>query len=109
MPIPRPSEETREDWMSRCIPVLIGEGKDKAQAIAICSSMWSDAKIYKGVFFKMDDKTEHEDFNVYVNGKLEVMTNDESEVQPYIETIPETSTFAVRDREGVVIEKYMRR
>lgn len=49
---------------------------------------------------------EHEKFNIYVNGRLEVTTDDESEVQPYLDTIPETSTYAVRDIRGVVIEKY---
>lgn len=37
MPIPTPSpNETREDFGSRCIPVLVGEGKDASEASAIC-------------------------------------------------------------------------
>lgn len=45
MPIPKPNEETREQWISRCIPVVINEGTtdNPAQAAAICFSMWRDA------------------------------------------------------------------
>jgi hypothetical protein len=32
--------ESEEDFISRCIPVVIGEGKDEAQAAAICYSYW---------------------------------------------------------------------
>lgn len=41
MPTPR-DDETRVEWMARCIPVLIREGKDRDQAVAICSSMWDN-------------------------------------------------------------------
>jgi len=39
MPEPRGSE-TEQEFMSRCIPELIGEGKDQAQASAICYSLY---------------------------------------------------------------------
>lgn len=63
MPKPKPSEESRADWMSRCIPVLIEEGKPQDQAIAICSSMWSEAKTgekaldFEGVIFTRGNDT----------------------------------------------------
>jgi gluconate kinase len=41
MPTPN-DDETRPEWMARCIPVLINEGRSQAQAVAICSSMWDD-------------------------------------------------------------------
>lgn len=63
---------------------------------------WANAGIARRTY----QLTEHEDFNIYVNGKLEVTTNDEGEVERHIKTIPETATYAVRDREGVVIEKF---
>jgi hypothetical protein len=28
--------------MARCIPVLIDEGRNQDQAVAICSSMWDE-------------------------------------------------------------------
>lgn len=43
--MPTPSNnETREEWMARCVPELIEEGRDRDQAVAICSSMWDDRK-----------------------------------------------------------------
>lgn len=45
MPTPRPDEETRDEFMSRCIPMVLDHGTadDQDQAVAICSSMWEDA------------------------------------------------------------------
>jgi HK97 family phage prohead protease len=44
---PKPQEgESREDFMSRCIPILINEGKDKDQAVAICSSIFDNKAHY---------------------------------------------------------------
>ena len=34
--------ESEDDFIGRCIPVLVGEGKDQDQAAAICYSMWRD-------------------------------------------------------------------
>ena len=34
--------ESKDDFIGRCIPVLIGEGKDQEQAAAICYSMWDE-------------------------------------------------------------------
>lgn len=44
MPVPKPNEETRDEWMDRCIPVLMDEGNENDQAYAICDSMWEDAQ-----------------------------------------------------------------
>lgn len=46
MPTPR-SDETREEWLDRCIPVVLDDGtaEDRDQAVAICSSMWEEAKM----------------------------------------------------------------
>lgn len=46
MPTPRASEN-RDDFLKRCIPMLINEGKPKDQAIAVCNAMWvnREAKI----------------------------------------------------------------
>ena len=36
--------ETYDEWMSRCIPVVQDEkGYDQDQATAICDSMWEDS------------------------------------------------------------------
>jgi len=41
MPKPRKGEK-QSKFMSRCISDVVGEGKDRAQAIAICISVWGD-------------------------------------------------------------------
>ena len=39
--MPKPKEgESKEDFMKRCIPILVDEGKNSDQAIAICYSIW---------------------------------------------------------------------
>jgi HK97 family phage prohead protease len=40
---PKPGkDESKEDFLKRCIPMLIDEGKDKDQAVAICHQLWAD-------------------------------------------------------------------
>jgi hypothetical protein len=39
MPKPEPNED-KKHYISRCIKVLMNEGKPQKQAIAICYSMW---------------------------------------------------------------------
>jgi len=41
MPKPK-AGETRKDFMIRCIPEVIKEGKSKEQAVAICSSYYEN-------------------------------------------------------------------
>ena len=43
---PREGEE-EDDFISRCIPVLLGEGKDEQQAAAICYSYWKQSQFHK--------------------------------------------------------------
>ena len=47
MPTPR-QNESRSDFISRCIPDLKNEGRPQDQAIAVCHSMWRDSKRNKG-------------------------------------------------------------
>ena len=52
-------KDTRERFLSRCIPLLIGEGKPQPQAVAICQSMWdsrNDEKVYS--WFSLLDKSQ---------------------------------------------------
>lgn len=42
---PKPQEgESKDDYMARCIPMLIDEGKDKDQAVSQCSAMFDEGK-----------------------------------------------------------------
>lgn len=56
MPEPK-TDESRKDYMERCVPKLIKEGKSADQAVAICSSMYGDssAEIMEGEFEDGDD------------------------------------------------------
>lgn len=40
MPAPPKPNETKSEFIGRCVPVVIDEGRPKDQAIAICYSMW---------------------------------------------------------------------
>ncbi len=43
---PKPGkDESKEDFMKRCIPMLIDEGKEKDQAIAICNQLFDEKQI----------------------------------------------------------------
>lgn len=44
----------RGEWMAACVPVLIDEGREQDQAVAICSSMWDSKSVdlFEGVLFK---------------------------------------------------------
>lgn len=44
MPKPNPNGETRDEWLDRCIPVLVDEGRERSQAVAICISMWQQVE-----------------------------------------------------------------
>jgi len=47
--MPKPKKrESESDYMSRCVPMLINEGKKKEQAVAICYSMYQENKKPKG-------------------------------------------------------------
>lgn len=43
MPTPKRNED-KSDFISRCIPELVGEGKKQDQAIAQCHSIWRQNK-----------------------------------------------------------------
>jgi len=43
MPTPKKGE-SRNDFMSRCIPQVMNEGKRQNQAIAICNSIWENRR-----------------------------------------------------------------
>jgi len=46
MPSPPKDGESRDDFIGRCVPVVLEDGtaKDQDQAVAICSSMYEDGK-----------------------------------------------------------------
>ena len=50
---PNPNE-TEDEFISRCVSVLINEGKDNEQAVAICYSMWEDKQTFAKVSYDWD-------------------------------------------------------
>ena len=50
---PNPNE-TEDEFISRCVSVLINEGKDNEQAVAICYSMWEDKQSFAKVSYDWD-------------------------------------------------------
>jgi hypothetical protein len=57
--------ESEDDFISRCIPVVIGEGKDGDQAAAICYSYWRDR-------FENDKENERVLYS-YVSGLFDLL------------------------------------
>ena len=43
MPKPR-AEESKDDFMGRCVPMMMDEGKDKDQAVAACMNVFETEK-----------------------------------------------------------------
>lgn len=47
MATPKPGE-SETDFMGRCVPQLVGEGRTREQATAMCASAWDDEKAPSG-------------------------------------------------------------
>jgi hypothetical protein len=63
MPIPKPKpNEAQGKYISRCVAFLVGEGREAAQAAAICHDLWSkkDEGAFDGLLTKQrgDDGNE---------------------------------------------------
>ena len=43
MPTPNCDGETRSEWMGRCIPIVMDEGRTHDQAVGQCAGMWGSA------------------------------------------------------------------
>lgn len=47
--------ENHDDFINRCMPVVVGEGNESDQAYAICESYWSEKMAKSRVSFDYDD------------------------------------------------------
>ena len=46
MPVPTPQQNENYDaYMSRCVEVLVNEGTEQDQAIAICNNKWQNKEM----------------------------------------------------------------
>ena len=43
MPKPNCNDETRSEYMARCIPMVMDEGVDHDEAVGRCAGMWNSA------------------------------------------------------------------
>ena len=59
MPSVKPNESKKE-YMARCIPMLMDEGKTQAQSIAVCNSMFEQHSKQKESRTRMGRDTETE-------------------------------------------------
>ena len=81
MPNPRKNEK-KDEYMKRCIPVLIKEGKSEDQSVAVCSAMYDEKKSKKSMedtitnsempkeynFILMDESSEANNMKTKVEG-----------------------------------------
>lgn len=59
MPTPK-TEESRKEFLKRCIPIIVSEGKKQEQAIAQCSSIYNQSKIDRSeLIFTMDQEVRY--------------------------------------------------
>jgi hypothetical protein len=70
MPAPRDGEN-RDDFMERCIPIVLDDGtaEDQEQAAAVCSSMWEDAQ---------EDTEEEGKMKVVKTVPIQILKTDEN-------------------------------
>jgi hypothetical protein len=58
MPAPPRAGEEKDEFLGRCIPVYVKEGKPQDQAVAICYSMWrrkDEERIIKKIDMYLDE------------------------------------------------------
>lgn len=100
MPTPR-NDETRDEFVNRCIPVVIEEGTPGGRATAQCQSIWDEA-MENDKTYQMNKET-HLDFDT----KISAIDEEERSITAVI------STSAVdRDREvllakGIQTERFV--
>lgn len=84
MPTPK-KDETRDEWMGRCVPYVMDEGKEQSQAVAQCAGMWESKdmdKVMERAFARIDVKR----------------------VEPELRRIEGIATTPTTDRVGDIIE-----
>ena len=93
MPAPPKKGETKSQFLGRCIPVFIKEGRPNDQAAAICNSMWrkssksEEVRDEKDAIKKLqedlpdDGQTERDTFKLYKITKetIKIRPNSDTE------------------------------
>lgn len=81
------SGESERDFLSRCIPVYINEGKPSDQAIAICYNVWEKKGFSK---FKASDKEKQIVSGAAMIANLPIYRRDKARGEYYVIFSPET-------------------
>jgi len=58
MPMPREGE-TKEEYMDRCVPMMVGEGMEQDQAVAACGNMWVEKSLALKAMMKGEKDGDH--------------------------------------------------
>lgn len=96
MPKPRQGE-TESQFMSRCIPMVEGEGKPHDQAIAICSSLWSNRN--KGVTMKFKDP-----ITKFFQSEVKAFNDDDLTIEHFISTETPDRSDDIMRADGMVMD-----
>ena len=82
---PNPNE-SEDEFISRCVPILINEGKDNEQAVAICYSYWEGKKILKveGQKFAIQDEEKRIVTGAAMIADLPIYRRDEVRGEYYV-------------------------
>lgn len=72
--MPNPSEyENEDDFMAVCVPQMMGEGREQAQAVAACVNMWKERK-------SMDEQLQADEV-VYEGSSVKAVKLDDGSVK----------------------------
>lgn len=81
MPVPKPNtNESRNDFISRCIEFLINEGTEQEQAIAICQTQWEDSKMIFCNALNKSFETKEQMFNELRQAKEQLIAAKKSQI-----------------------------
>jgi len=96
MPIDKRAGESKDSFISRCMSIEVGAGKDQDQAYAICESKWSESfneapvntdfkKVKKVIFSEdFDEETvksyKDKGFKVYILSKRKIRKSDKKTI-----------------------------
>lgn len=82
MPIPQPQpNESENDFMSRCIDILVNEGTEQEQAIAICNSQWEERKMIHCKALNKDFSSKKEMLKELVSNKETLIAQKKAQIK----------------------------
>ena len=88
MPKPR-DDETRNEFMNRCIPIVLDDGtaESQEQAVAVCSSMWENRE--KSEKAETRDSDQDESYWGWDTDDLVIINEDDGSETPMTDYLKE--------------------